>query len=142
MFKKNNVLSWIPSAMSVAFLIGAFQYGPTDLWRAVYNGITGDTPVLKRQIGNYIVCKENEKHPLTINGELESKLSNELNIPLVDGKLDFRQAALDDLFDASERRSGTFDSYVWLRLDDYKNPDCGCNNSNTNQRNSEFKFSN
>ena len=112
------------AGLGLAFFIGMFQYGPVDLPRAVYNSLTGDTPVIKRQIGNYITCKEREANPSIKENELAKKLSYELRIPLKDGKVDFQNASLDNLFDASEERSGFFDSFVWLRLDNYKSPKC------------------
>ncbi len=116
--------SVFPLGVGLAFLIGMFQYGPIDLPRAVYNSLTGDTPVIKRQIGNYITCKEREANPSIKEGELAGKLAYELNIPLRNGRVNLQDASLDNLFDASEDRSDFFDSFVWLRLDNYKNPPC------------------
>jgi hypothetical protein len=108
--------------LGLAFIVGTFQYGPVDLSRAVYNSLTGDTPVIKRQLGNYIVSKERLKNSKLEKSEFVKSISDELNIPITNGEINFQDAALDNLFDAAEERADFSDDWIWMKLDTYKNP--------------------
>ncbi len=124
----DNTKNIFPGGLALAFTIGTFLYGPIDLPRAVYNAFTGDTPVIKRELGNYITANERLQNPGLEKSKFVKDISNELQIPIVNGEINFQDAALDNLFDAAEERADFFDNWVWMRLDGYKNPVLGYNN--------------
>ncbi len=115
----NNIF---PVGLGFAFFIGIFLYGPIDLPRAVYNQLTGDADVLKRQLVNYIICQEKKNTPS--KQEVVVQLAKELKVPLNDEAINPEDIAFDDLFEAAEERSNFMGRFIWLELDDYKNPSC------------------
>ena len=109
--------------------------GPVDLGRSVYNGIIGDTPVLKQQLVDYSKRDIKKLNPNYSFQEVETTLSNELNYRLKHHTMDLlevettldnndsginpQEVSIEKLWDASENHSKSwYKRWVWPSLEE------------------------
>lgn len=104
---------------SIAGLVATFSLGPIDFGRAVYNQVVGDTPVIKRQLTDYVRSGIAREYPDKTTQQLEQKLSNELKTPISkDGKVDPMQVSSTNLWDASEDYAKSwYQRFIWPSLE-------------------------
>ena len=83
--------------------------GPIDLTRTVYNQLTGDTPLLKRELLDYSRKDTNE-----------TTLAAELGYRLPEGEhINPQQVGIDELWDTAEDHAqGLYDQWVWPSLEE------------------------
>ena len=122
----NNVSDGLGCVLSALVgltgLVTVFTLGPIDLGRTVYNQIVGDTPVIKRQLTAYVRSGIIKEHPKYDSIELERRLAQELEIPLVNEgeKVNPQDVGIGTLWDASEDYAKSWwQGWVWPSISDY-----------------------
>ena len=103
----------LPWAVGLTGLVATFALGPIDLTRSVYSQIIGDTPVLKRELVDYVRKDIKAENSNFSTSEVEIALSYELRYrePLKDGKVDPSEVSIIRLWDAAEDHSKSFFGY-------------------------------
>jgi len=113
-------LGWLAHAVGIAGLVATLMLGPIDLGRSVYNGIIGDTPVLKEQLLDYSRRDVRRKNPNYTDKHVEGELANELHYRLNgSSEINPQKVSIERLWDASEDHARTwYERWVWPSLDE------------------------
>lgn len=114
-------LGCLAPAVGIAGLIATFMLGPIDLGRSVYNGIIGDTPVLKEQLTDYVRRDIKKRNPSWTESQIEGALARELDYSFeLNPKVNPQKVSIEYLWDSAEdhARSG-FQRWVWTCQNDY-----------------------
>ena len=109
--------------IGVASIVATFSLGPIDFGRSVYNQIVGDTPVLKRQLTDYVrrgiqnQLQKQNVNQIEIERDLEAKLSEVLNTPLKNGQVNSQDVPISTLWVASEEYANSiYSRFIWPSL--------------------------
>jgi hypothetical protein len=113
-------LGCLAPAVGIASLVATLMLGPVDLGRSVYNGITGDTPVLKEQLLDYSRRDIKRKNPNYTNQQAEVALADELHYKFNGStEINPQKVSVERLWDASEDHARTwYERWVWPSLEE------------------------
>lgn len=113
---RSSELGCLGPVVGIAGLVATLMLGPIDLGRSVYNGIIGDTPVLKTQLLDY--CRKDVRRKYD-EKTTEFVLSQELRYTLDNKKIDPQRVSVEKLWDAVEEHSpyGSYARWVWPSLE-------------------------
>jgi hypothetical protein len=116
---RGSELGCLAPMVGIAGLVATLMLGPIDLGRSVYNGVIGDTPVLKQQLVDYSRRDIKRKNPNYSAQEVDRTLSNELNYRLNDDKINVQEVSVEKLWDASEDHARNwYERWVWPSLEE------------------------
>lgn len=103
--------------IGIPLIIASFSLDPIDLCRSIYNGLIGDTPILKKELLDY-VRKNYRKNEEYTPKQRESNIANLLNYNLNEGeRIDPQQVSVERLWDAAEDYSESFyQRWFWTSL--------------------------
>ena len=113
-----NGLGYFLGSVGIAGIVATFMLGPIDLARSVYNGIIGDTPVLKEQLLDYIRRDIRRKN---LGENPEKDLANKIGVYNLDsnGRIDPQKVSVEKLWDAAEDHARSeYQRWIWTSLDD------------------------
>ena len=116
---KNSLGGCLGTLVGIATFVATFSLGPVDFGRSVYNQLIGDTPVLKRQLTDYVRSGIARENPSLTPAELEQKLANVIGAPPVgtSQNVDPEQTSIEKLWDAGEEYAGsTYQQWFWSSL--------------------------
>src|SRR3989344_6376280 len=116
---EGGVGCFLSLALGLSGLVATCMLGPIDLTRTVYNQVVGDTPILKKDLVNYIRRDIRTKNPNFTSEQAEAVLINEIeynkfSYGFEDGQINPLYTETGKLWDASEKhaRSG-YQRWVW-----------------------------
>jgi len=109
--------------VGLAGLVASFSLGPIDLCRSVYNGIVGDTPVLKEQLVDYVRRDIARRNHSLAPADVESRMAIELNyvgkLPETgEVRLDSGKISIETLWNASEDHARSwYQRWIWPSIE-------------------------
>ena len=116
---ENNGLGCLGPAVGIAGLVATLMLGPVDLGRSVYNGVIGDTPVLKQKLVDYSRRGIKRENPNYSAQEVERALAGELNYRLSINNINPQEVSIEKLWDASEDHARSrYERWVWPSLEE------------------------
>ncbi|MBW3015551.1 hypothetical protein KY330_03955 [Candidatus Woesearchaeota archaeon] len=108
---------FLSTAVGIAGLVATLSLGPIDFTRTVYNQIIGDTPVIKRQLVDYV--RKNTPHYSTMQAlKAEYALAKEMKAEVRDGRINPDSVSIETLWDlAEDYAKSSRDRWWWTDLD-------------------------
>ncbi|MDO8556506.1 MAG: hypothetical protein Q7R96_05035 [Nanoarchaeota archaeon] len=114
--ERSSGLGCLSIPLGIGALVATFTLGPIDFGRSVYNGLVGDTPVLKQRLAKYTQRKIEQRY--TTKEDRRHYLERAFHIAL-DENMQYNplDVSIEALWDASEDYASEFwEQHIWPTL--------------------------